>query len=427
MIKKSTTNSDTMESKKCSSSVISSIINDYDKCTKEQNSIKINAKEKWRNVEEDVIVKCFNSPVPSSKILGFDLDSTLIVFDGNKKANKNSTHSKSYELQFDKKIIVDKITEYVKKGYLIVIFTNQNTEEIKNNESAWTTKIDNLIKNELNFPLIVICAKSKNFYRKPSIGMFEIVKEFNQGMEIDLKNSIYVGDSAGRKKALGYDVNDYKDVDVKFAYNIGFMFYVPEAFFLNKSNKYPSLEEKIKKMHLYDKNDNDHINFNNKLEAIIFIGPPGSGKSTFCEEILTPKNYIRINQDTLKTRAKVIAEIKKNLEGNKNVVIDSTNYEKNKRKEYIKIIRGYKDYKIRCFWIDISKELCFHLNNLRNINKNRVQFSESVPKMVIHTYYKYLNPPTSEEGFDEIINVNFVPRFKNEEDKMLFYCLSEDS
>ena len=67
-------------------------------------------------------------------------------------------------------------------------------------------------------------------------------------------------------------------------------------------------------LHDYDQNNNNHIKYdtsNNHKEAIILIGSPGSGKSTFCENNLITRGYIRINQDTLKTREKVIKCIKR--------------------------------------------------------------------------------------------------------------------
>jgi bifunctional polynucleotide phosphatase/kinase len=38
-----------------------------------------------------------------------------------------------------------------------------------------------------------------------------------------------------------------------------------------------------------------------KQSIILFVGSPGSGKSTFYRQKLQPLGYERINQDTLKT------------------------------------------------------------------------------------------------------------------------------
>ena len=180
-------------------------------------------------------------------------------------------------------------------------------------------------------------------------------------------------------------------------------------------------------LHDYDQNNNNHIKYDtstNHKEAIILIGSPGSGKSTFCENNLTTRGYIRINQDTLKTREKVIKCMEQNLKEGKNIVIDSTNPQKNGRIEFIKICKKY-GYYVRAFNLDIPKELAMHLNNLRSINKNRKHLSGYVNAIPIHSFYKNYEEPSKNEGFDEIVKVNFVPGpFVNEEDKKIFYYLS---
>ena len=66
-----------------------------------------------------------------------------------------------------------------------------------------------------------------------------------------------------------------------------------------------------------------------------------------------------------------------------------------------------------------------HLNNLRSINKKRKHLSGYVNAIPIHAFFKNYEEPTKAEGFDDIVNVNFVPGpFENEEDKKIFYYLS---
>ena len=80
---------------------------------------------------------------------------------------------------------------------------------------------------------------------------------------------------------------------------------------------------------------------------------------------------------------------------------------------------------VRAFNLDIPKELAMHLNNLRSINKNRKHLSGYVNAIPIHSFYKNYEEPSKNEGFDEIVKVNFVPGpFVNEEDKKIFYYLS---
>ena len=255
--------------------------------------------------------------------------------------------------------------------------------------------------------------------------MLEIFKKyFNQNLDLDLNECIYVGDAAGRKKTKTYKKNDFSDSDYKFAINCQFKFFTPEEFFLNEKSEYPKI---INYLHDYDQNNNDHIKFDSSpdfKEVIMLIGSPGSGKSTYTENFLVPKGYVRINQDNLKTREKVIKALIQNINDGKKIVIDSTNPQKNNRSEFINICKKNK-YPIRAFIFKMEKEFAMHLNNLRVINKNRKHYSGHVNNIPIHTFYKNYQKPEISEGFNEIVDVNFVPGpFENEDDKKIFYYLS---
>ena len=408
-----------------SSQIMQDIMKDYDNAEKNIKSDKIDI-FKWQTLENTVLCKAFNNYTPGKKkLLSFDLDDTLISFaKSGKSKSPNKTKESSYIFTFDINKIKSKLDEYEKKDYIFAIFSNQNgitQGHIK--ESDFKSKIDTVFTQNLKYPIITFFAKEKDYYRKPCTGMLELFqKNFNNNVELDISECIYVGDAAGRKKSKTYKKNDFSNSDYKFALNAGFKFFTPEEFFLNEKCDYPPIENTL---HDYDKNNNDHIKYDVKpKEAIILIGSPGSGKSTFCENNLTPKGYVRINQDTLKTREKVVKCLEENLKEGKKVVIDSTNPEKKGRGEYIKICKSH-GYFIRAFNFSISKDLAMHLNNLRAINKKRKHFSGYVNAIPIHAFFKNYEEPTKIEGFDEIVKVNFIPGpFENEEDKKIFYYLS---
>ena len=415
-----------LEKKNESSTIMEDIMKDYDsKSNQKDEKIDI---FKWQTLENTVLCKAFNNYIPGKKkLLSFDLDDTLITFGkSGKSKSPNKTKEAPYKFTFDLNKIKSKLDEYQKNDYILAVFSNQNgitQGHIK--ESEFKEKIDKIFTQELKYPIITFFAKEKDYYRKPCIGMLDLFqKKFNNDILLDINECIFVGDAAGRKKSNTYKRNDFSNSDYKFALNCGFKFFTPEEFFLNEKSDYPEI---INTLHEYDKNNNDHIKYDispNHKEAIILIGSPGSGKSTFTENNLTPKGYIRINQDTLKTRQKVIKCIEENVEKGNKIVIDSTNPEKNGRGDYIKICKKH-GYLVRAFNFLVTKELAMHLNNLRTINKNRKHLSGYVNAIPIHTFFKNYEEPKKEEGFDDIVNVNFVPGpFDNEEDKKIFYLLS---
>ena len=415
-----------LEKKNESSTIMEDIMKDYDsKSNQKEEKIDI---FKWHTLENTVLCKAFNNYIPGKKkLLSFDLDDTLITFGkSGKSKSPNKTKEAPYKFTFDLNKVKSKLDEYQKNDYILAVFSNQNgitQGHIK--ESEFKEKIDKIFTQELKYPIITFFAKEKDYYRKPCIGMLELFqKKFNNDILLDINECIFVGDAAGRKKSNTYKRNDFSNSDYKFALNCGFKFFTPEEFFLNEKSDYPEI---INTLHEYDKNNNDHIKYDispNHKEAIILIGSPGSGKSTFTENNLTPKGYVRINQDTLKTRQKVIKCIEENVEKGNKIVIDSTNPEKNGRGDYIKICKKH-GYLVRAFNFLVTKELAMHLNNLRTINKNRKHLSGYVNAIPIHTFFKNYEEPKKEEGFDDIVNVNFVPGpFDNEEDKKIFYLLS---
>jgi len=65
-----------------------------------------------------------------------------------------------------------------------------------------------------------------------------------------------------------------------------------------------------------------------------------------------------------------------------------------------------------------------HNNDQRKKNNHRKHFSKAVGNVIIHTYYKKLQKPTTEEGFTEVKTVKFIPGpFKNAEDEESFFSL----
>lgn len=165
----------------------------------------------------------------SAKIAAFDFDGCLA------KTSVRSIGADKWSLQH--KSIPEKFQRLYNDGYKLVIFTNEsNIERWKNKrQQAVDSKVgrlDNFI-DCVKVPIQVFIAcglgKGKGIpddpFRKPNPGMWWLMRaHFNSGIAIDMDQSFYVGDAAGRE-------NDHSDADKEFAKAIGLKFHVPEEYF----------------------------------------------------------------------------------------------------------------------------------------------------------------------------------------------------
>lgn len=113
----------------------------------------------------------------------------------------------------------------------------------------------------------------------------------------------------------------------------------------------------------------------------IFVGSPGVGKTTWYMQNLAHKGYEHINQDTLKTKAKVLKAIESNLSLGNSIAIDATNPSISTRKEYIDIARSY----------GITPIIIYFVNNGYERNKLRIS---SVPDIAYNMYFSRLQEPS---------------------------------
>jgi bifunctional polynucleotide phosphatase/kinase len=379
----------------------------------EKSSNKKN-QEGWENYQS-VIIKD-NQSISSDKVLGLDLDGTIVEPKSGKAFPINGD---DWRLLFNNKLTA-KLNEYHNAGYKLIIFSNQSGMSIgKQDVQDWQRKLDNIVFT-LKLPILVMAAKETDYFRKPSIGMWKLMTEKFNKMEPDLSKCIYVGDAAGRDKAA-HRKKDHNDSDYKFALNCGISFKTPEEFFLEQKEELPNFDFNPKDIKQDEYKAEDLIS--NKKEIIIFVGSPGSGKTSIFKKYLEPNGYIHINQDTLKTQPKCIKVAEQNLKEGKSVVIDCTNPAAKTRSVYVDLAKE-NEVPIRCFYFKFDKELVMHLNKLRKINNERQHHTKSVADVIIHTWFKHLEVPNVNEGFEEVKEIEFKPFFVNEKDKEIFYMYS---
>jgi len=135
------------------------------------------------------------------------------------------------------------------------------------------------------------------------------------------------------------------------------------------------------------------------MEAVIFCGIQGSGKSTFYKEYFF-KTHVRISLDLLKTRHRENMLMHTCLVLQQPFVIDNTNASKRERHKYIEKAKAYKF---------IVKGYYFHTSIADALarNKNRPG-KENIPVAGVITTHKKLEVPVYEEGFDKIYRVAIV-------------------
>jgi bifunctional polynucleotide phosphatase/kinase len=354
---------------------------------------------------------------PSSKILGFDVDSTLIT---TKSGKTFAVNEDDWRLLYDN--IPAKVQAKAAEGFRVVIFTNQGgVSKGHVSLSGIQGKLSRIVE-ALGMPVLVMAALGTDEFRKPCTGMWDFLKtELSQGTDIDIAASLYVGDAAGRP-AKGSRKKDFSDTDLKYALNIGAPFNTPEQFFLDQPEVVPTPafdpRTLLRSGSLF-KNSSKAKACADTQEMIVFIGAPASGKSTFWKTHLA--EYVRVNNDTLKSKDKCIRAAQQALASGKSCVIDNTNPTREVRNTYIAIART-ADVPVRAFDFASEKSLSFHLDTLREVNSFRSHLSKRVGSMPIHTFFKNYEAPKLEEGFSEVLQVNLVGGpFDNEEDERLFY------
>ncbi|KAJ9119115.1 hypothetical protein QFC22_003606 [Naganishia vaughanmartiniae] len=234
------------------------------------------------------------SPAVSTKVkvAMYDLDGTLIQPKSGARFPKDATDWKWWDAT-----VKAKLAQVQKEQFHLVIISNQNLKEKP--LKAWKSKVA-LICADLpeGMPIRILAATAKDQYRKPGIGLYELLHDLYEakGLEIDVENSFYVGDAAGR-------AGDHNDTDRKFAVNAGLTFYTPEQYFKDSKKDPGFLPFKgfdataelaaMDNSPLITPTSTPLIPASTK-EIVIFVGYPASGKTSFYNKYFKPHGYIHL-------------------------------------------------------------------------------------------------------------------------------------
>ncbi|KAJ5672342.1 hypothetical protein N7507_001469 [Penicillium longicatenatum] len=262
----------------------------------------------------------------------------------------------------------------------------------------------------LRLPISVYAATEDDNYRKPRTDMWkEFVDDYDLDVVgIDKTNSIFVGDAAGRPK-------DHSSSDLGFAANIGLPFKTPEAYFGSCVEESVTIFDPTAYTKAETSEPLPTFARKHPLELVIFCGSPASGKSTYYRNNLEPLGYERVNQDILKTRPKCLKVAREYLEAKKSVAIDNTNADPETRLVWITLAKEL-NVPIRCVHLLSPPDLCRHNNAVRAGNKEmNPEARTSLPGIAFGDFGRRFKAPRLDEGFDDIISVEF--RFKGTEDE----------
>jgi len=133
------------------------------------------------------------------------------------------------------------------------------------------------------------------------------------------------------------------------------------------------------------------------MEAVIFIGIPGSGKTTFFRERFFER-YMRISKDLLRTRHREQVFLQACLSTQQRFVVDNTNVLAAERRLYIPQARA-AGFRVTGYVFETR------LSDALRRNAQR-QGKAIVPTAGVVSKYKRLQAPDLHEGFDELFSVS---------------------
>ncbi|WVQ70553.1 polynucleotide kinase 3'-phosphatase [Cryptococcus sp. DSM 104548] len=343
-------------------------------------------------------------------VMFYDLDGTLIKTKSGAKFPKDRE-----DWQWWNPSVPDKLRKEYEEGKHLVVISNQGDKSPKR-RGEWREKLSLIAaKMPKDIPFRVLAALDKDKYRKPNIGMFQVASELyrQQGLEIDLDNSLFIGDAAGRS-AAGMKQKDHSDTDYKFAMNVGLKFVTPEEHFLGHARpRFPEPAVGFRPSSLGKLDSLPYIIPSHtpitreKVEVVLFVGYPASGKSSFYSKHFKPKGYGHVNQDTLRTREKCLLVAEQELSKGKSVVVDNTNRDCATRAYWTSLAAKMR-VPIRVFHFLCPPELAKHNNLYRAYyGPSNEPTRTALPPVAFGTFASNFEKPTKEEGFGEVRTVNF--------------------
>jgi predicted kinase len=133
------------------------------------------------------------------------------------------------------------------------------------------------------------------------------------------------------------------------------------------------------------------------MEAVIFVGIPGSGKTTFFRERFLER-YVRISKDLLRTRHREQVFLRACISTQQRFVVDNTNVLAEERRLYIPQAKAAR-FRVIGYVFNTPLRDALRRNEQR-------EGKALVPRVGVISKYKRFERPDSGEGFDEIHSIS---------------------
>lgn len=332
----------------------------------------------------------------SGKIAAFDLDGTLVG---------------SIREQFT---LADHILEKLRelsRTHELVIFSNQAPPHPLDLPQRFGALLAIFEKERI--PISAFLALQKDNFRKPEIGMWVLfsqlyntaLSEGVQPMEISdakapsqILEVSYTGDAAGRQGPFYFD---HSNSDAEFATNLNnwrwLQLLVAEA-----QKKQLVVAPPASKITFFTPEVRFPFDFQQlaSYDLVLLIGYPASGKSTLAHRLQEELKFTVVSRDDpeYKTMVRCAKATKALLEQGKKVVIDNLNTTREARSTFLDLVRtSSTQFKQR----HSAAALDMNVPMLEAMTRNGRR-EKPVANVVIYTFRKNYQPPTTEEGFTKV-------------------------